>query len=326
MIRSFDWRDFPKLHRYRNHGVWLDNRLALTQWLALVPAGAMLAYIAPATGIYTYLAEQEPGHHAPPMIGQFVYQNDADFAHLTFLAPSAAVNSPAVPELLDYLARESGKHGAKNLLAEIHEDSNIFEVLRNTGYAVYTRQQVWQIEQTSISPAETTAWREVQPKDELSIRALYSSNVPPLVQQTEPAPWENLNGFVYYQKDKLTAYCHLIEGPRGMIAQLFVDHEIDHLTERLADLFADLPGRRARPLYVVIRSHQGWLTPAMHDLNASPGPHQAVMVKRMTVPNKVDLSIKLPATGLENARPEASVYSNAANQKTTKVSNSKLHL
>jgi hypothetical protein len=51
-IRLFDWRDLPVLIRYRRHGLFFDNALVLTRGQALVPAGAMMSYLACDWGLH----------------------------------------------------------------------------------------------------------------------------------------------------------------------------------------------------------------------------------------------------------------------------------
>ena len=74
MIRSFVLFDLPTLHRYRDKGVFLDTTTALTWGPAVVPAGALLTHLAPATGVFTYLGGLD--HGADQLIlAQVVHHN-----------------------------------------------------------------------------------------------------------------------------------------------------------------------------------------------------------------------------------------------------------
>jgi len=309
MIRSFDWRDFPRLHRYREKGLWLDNELALTQWQIRVPAGALLAYLAPATGIFTYVVQEKANENSgsgTPIIGQFTHAMGSSCAKLAFIAPETALETSSMLVLLDHLAFQCGKRGAQSLIAEVNEDSTAFEVLREAGYAIFTRQRIWLMGDLSALPEYATPWRPASQVDEIAIRSLYHAIVPALAQQSEAPAWEKPNGFVFWQNDELLGYVHLAAGPRGILAQPFIHPDLEKVPGRLITLFNHLPFRGDRPLYVTVRSYQGWLEGAMDLMDASPGNRQAVMVKRLAVTQKADLSIKLTATGLENIQPEAS--------------------
>lgn len=305
MIRSFDWRDFPNLHRNRNDGIWLDASLALTGWMALVPAGALLATFAPATGIFTYVATKEETNENE-VVGQFLHTLGAPNAKLTFITPEDAMLSAGVPHLLDHLAVRAGERGAHNLLAEVNDRSPAYEVLRGAGYGVYARQRIWQL--TKDETVENRLWRQVVESDEYHVHHLYHSLVPALVQQTEPPPWENMNGLAFTVDGEMLAYVHLSYGPKGILAQPFVHPDTDHAEELLRTLYDAIPHIRNKPVYLCVRSHQAWLAPFLDELGYSSGERQAVMVKRLVIPVKEPAPILVPA-GLEAAQPKTTTYS-----------------
>ncbi len=306
MVRPFDWRDIPALYRYRKHGLWLDSNLELTRWLSLVPMGALLATIAPATGIFTYVTKGN-GYPNLPIIGQVRHPSGSQFAHLTFIAPAAAIKSNGVPDLLDHLAAQVGKRGAHNLLGEVDVKAHSFEILRQAGYAIYTRQRIWRLENIVSRQDGPTNWLPAAAGDEIDVRSLYSALVPPMVQQAEPPPWEHLSGYVYREGPNLLAYIYLNYGPRGIWVQPFIHPDAERVTGRLAALIKDLPNRRGRPIYLAIRSYQAWLETSLIELGAKAGPRQAVMVKRLVVRQKALRPITIPRAGLKNAQPGASM-------------------
>lgn len=303
MIRSFDWRDFPSLHRNRNDGIWLDTSLALTRWMGLVPAGALLATLAPATGIFTYVTDGESGE---PVVGQFYLPTGRSNARLTFLSPEEEIESAAVPELLDHMAARAGDRGAHNLLAEVNVRSGVYDVLRRAGFAIYARQRVWELSPTKNS--ENRLWRQVVEKDEYHVHYLYHTLVPALVQQTEPPPWENMNGLIFEHEGETLAYVHLSHGPKGILAQPFVHPDTDHAEELLSSIYAAIPNIRSRPVYLCVRSHQAWLAPFLDEMELESGPRQAVMVKRLVIPLHEPVHQKAKAN-MDSAQPEISTYS-----------------
>lgn len=304
MIRSFDWRDFPNLHRNRNDGIWLDTSLALTRWMALVPAGALLASIAPATGIYTYVATNDD-NGAQHVVGQFIHSQGTPNARLTFITPEEAIESPDVPRLLDYLAARAGERGAHNLLAEINDRSAAYDVLRAAGFAIYARQRVWQLQ--GDGSTENTLWRPVVDADEHHVHYLYHSLVPALVQQTEPPPWENMNGLLYEEKGEVLGYMHLSYGPKGILAQPLVHPDTDRADELLRSILPAIPAARGKPVYLSVRSHQAWLAPFLDEMELQSGERQAVMVKRLAVSVKEPM-LQKAKSALEKAQPKISSY------------------
>lgn len=304
MIRSFDWRDFPNLHRNRNEGIWLDTSLALTRWMGLVPAGALLASIAPATGIYTFVAAND-AEDSNPVIGQFTHSQETQNARLTFITPEDAIQTPEVLRLLDYIAARAGERGAHNLLAEVNDRSTAYEVLRSAGFAVYSRQRVWHLQPDEAR--QNTMWRQVVESDENHVHYLYHSLVPALVQQTEPPPWENLNGLLYMADGEALGYVHLSYGPKGILAQPFVHPGTDRAEELLFSILPAIPNIRSRPVYLCVRSHQAWLAPFLDEMDLPSGQRQAVMVKRLTVAIK-EPALQTAKPALEKAQPEITAY------------------
>ncbi|MCB9133844.1 MAG: hypothetical protein H6636_00345 [Anaerolineales bacterium] len=309
MIRPFDWRDFPTLHRHRERGLCLDMALELTRSMTLVPVGALLSYVAPATGIYTYVAAEDGAHNK--VIGQFSHAQGSANAQLTFIAPSTSMSASHTLALLDHLAQQAGKHGASNLLAEVNERSIAFEILRKAGYAIYARQRIWRVTKPASPSPETAHWRPATEQDTTALRQLYNAVVPALVQQIEPAPWEQLTGMVCYQEDELLGYVHLNSGPQGTLAQPIFHPNIEHVSEHLNELIYRLSTRRTFPLYFVVRSHQAWLDLFLTEMGAEAGSYQAVMVKRLAILQKASLQttlpLRLPNPGLETAKPEIPV-------------------
>ncbi len=301
-VRPFDWRDLSALHRYRHHSVFLDSALVLTRGPMLVPA-ALFSYLAPSTGLFTCVYN---GDQHPPLIGQVMHNAGSSLAHLTFLTPDEGLESPAIPDIVEYLSMLVGERGAFRLLAEVDEQSRVFEALRKACFAIYSRQRIWQItSQWSNQNDNDTSWRVATGRDTIAIRSLYNNLVPGLVQQVEPFNMQPPRGLVYEQEEDLLAYVELRYGYRGIWAQPFVHPDAEDILDRFIELLQNLPNRRSRPVYLCIRSYQSWLESAVEELGAEAGPRQAVMVKHLAVSQRVARHFTLPA--LESGHPEISV-------------------
>ncbi len=187
-IRPFELRDIGTLNRYREQGLFLDSIPTLTWGHALVPAGAMLSPVSSTTGVFTslYFRDEEDQE---PLVGQVVHNREAPLARFTFLAPDAAVESPALPALVESLIERVGERGAQSLIAEVDERTQTFEAMRNAGFSIYSRQRIWKLAEAPPFSDLETPWRHGIGRDEIAVRTLYNNLVPRL-SSWSPEPWE----------------------------------------------------------------------------------------------------------------------------------------
>ena len=301
-VRPFDWRDIPALIRYRHQSTYLNSALVLTRGSMLLP-GALLSYLAPAMGLYTSVSNGQEGLEGS-LIGQILHSAGNQFAHMTFLTPDDALDSPALPALLDFLAMTVGDRGGLRLLAEVDERATAFEALHKAGFAIYSRQRIWQLTKQVPEGTSISGWRGATEQDVIAIRSLYSNLVPGLVQQAEPFSTKHPRGLVYRDGDELLAFVELKYGHRGIWAQPFVHPDAEDVAMHFFEMIQGLPYRRSRPIYLCVRSYQAWLEPAIENLGAEAGPRQAVMVKHLAIAQKVLRTFAIPA--LEGGHPEIS--------------------
>jgi hypothetical protein len=305
-VRPFDWRDLTALYRYRHQSVYLDSALVLTRGSKLV-SGALLSYFALPMGIFTSVINSN-SHREPEVIGQVIHLAGAPYAHLTFLTPQEALESGSLAPLLEYQAAISGVRGALRLLADVDEHSGALEALHLNGFAIYSRQRIWQLTGQPLggdSPgALRDAWDSVTSQDVNAIRSLYNNLVPALVQQVEPFDPQRSHGMVLRKNGEVVAFVEIRSGPRGIWVQPFVHPDEEQVRERFIDLILNLPNRRSRPVYLCVRSYQSWLETAVEELGAEAGPRQALMVKHLAVAQKSARAFALPA--LEGGHPEIS--------------------
>lgn len=282
MIRPFGLGDLGLLHRYRRHALFLDSRPTLTWGRVMVPVGALLSPLSALTGVFTSLSEAGEGRL--PLLGQVAHNTGSSYAHFTFLAPDAAMESPHLPELLEHLIKRVGARGAHSLIADMDESSRAFLALRRAGFSIYARQRIYRIVRAPRGVERLAGWRPTTARDEMAVNLLCNGLVPSLVQQVEPAPWGGMDGWVYYRGGDLLAYVNVARGPRGAWLQPFVHLDAAPFSEPLAALLAGLGPSRGKPLFVCLRSYQHWLEGELEMLGGQAGPQQAVMVKRTTRP------------------------------------------
>lgn len=304
-IRPFDWRDLPALHRYRNQSVFLHSSLVLTRGPMLL-SGAIFSALAPAMGINTSVSTRNGDNQA--LIGQTIQTPGSQNAQLTFLAPEEALQSDDFAPLLEYLCTQAVDRGAFRLLADVDEESLVFESMRQAGFAIYARQRIWRLAKMHaidpISSPSDAGWRPAEDRDLIGVRSLYNNLIPGLVQQVEPFPSDRLHGFVFSRKDELLAYVEVRYGHRGIWVQPFIHPDAEDVGVYLGEMLKNLPSRYTRPVYLCVRSYQLWLESSIEALGAAPGPRQAIMVKHLAIPQKQLRAFALPA--LEGGRPEIS--------------------
>jgi hypothetical protein len=299
-VRHFDWRDLSKLHRLRSQSVYLNSALLLTRGPLMMP-GALFSFLAPSMGIFTYVLNGEEAGSSP-VFGQFIHLIGSPHSHLTFLTPNTALDSTAAYALMEHMMVQSGERGALRLLADVDELSEAFETLRHSGFAIYSRQRIWQLTGFPDGDSQPGAWRPAISPDEPPIRSLYNNLVPGLVQQVEPLSTQRPKGMVYYEHGELIAFVELKYGHRGIWAQPFVHPDAQDMAQHFIDLLKKVPNRRSRPMYICVRSYQSWLETAIEDLGAEAGPRQAVMVKQFVSQQKASRAFAIPA--LEGGQPE----------------------
>ena len=302
-VRPFDWRDLATLHHFRNQSVFLDSSLVLTRGPLLV-SGALVSYLAPGMGVFTAVSQADTRDERS-VIGQIIHLLGSPFAQLTFVTPQEALNSPNLAELLEYLVAIAGGRGAFRLLAEVDDDTVTFEALRRGGFAIYSRQRIWQLTRQVKDRQRTSPWRQATRQDALAIRLLYNNLVPGLVQQIEPfSANQKPHGMVTQQGEDVLAYVELSYGHRGIWVHPFFHPDAQDIAERFFDLLQTMTKRGTRPVYICVRSYQSWLEPAIEELGAEAGPRQAVMAKHLTSLQKAARTVATPA--LEGGHTEAS--------------------
>jgi len=103
----------------------------------------MLSYLNPGKGIFTGVTTSGNGGTHP--IGQVHYIHGRRSARMSFILPDSAAGQGNLGALHRPAWYQSGLWGACNVLAEVDENSSLFETLRRAGFMVYARQQVWQL-------------------------------------------------------------------------------------------------------------------------------------------------------------------------------------
>lgn len=284
MIRPFDWRDLPILHRYRNKGLCLNSALGLTRGRTISPT-VLISYLTPTSGFITLVSVDDE----QPLLGQISHPAESPYSRVSFLAPKRALKHGRVQVLLEHLAKQAGQRGALHLIAEIDELAPVFEVLRQAGFGVFARQRIWKILEEPKKKNLSPRWQPVRDDHTVAIQTLFHNVVPGLVGQVESLPVKHLQGLARFKNNELTGYVKLKYGYHGIWAQPFIHPDVEDIDEHLTSMITSIPDRRSRPIYLCVRTYQSWLEPALGEMDSQSSPLQAVMVKRLAVRQKVAL-------------------------------------
>jgi hypothetical protein len=276
--RSVTLVDIPLVKRLADKGIILESELIYTRDGST--STALSSFLLPQRGLHTMLAKVDKYS----VVGQFRLRSDNPNAQIVYIAPGLddVEEDSAWLHMFDAMAREAGKYHAHALIAEVDEDSSLFETMRTAGFAVYARQQVWRRMPGELpEAADVVELAEQTGDDWLGIQALFASTVPRLVQQIS-MPFENsANGFVYRVQERVEAYVTVAEGRQGVYLVPYIHPDVSRQAGAIFHAVL-LSITRTKPVYLCVRRHQDWLGWALEDLGFEPGARQAVMVRHIT--------------------------------------------
>lgn len=278
--RTITLVDIPLVSRLAERGIVLNSELGFTRASHGGNGALLSSLLLPQRSLHTLLTRSDKHQ----VVGQFRLKPDETNAHIIYVAPGLDLNTDdtAWLHVLDAMAREAGKHGAHNLVAEIDEDNCLFETMRTVGFAVYARQEIWRRNPGDYPPADDALNVADQTEDDVAgIQALFAQTVPSLVHQVAGPP-ADARGLIYRTNDRIEAYMAVVEGKHGIFMTPYLHPDING---DLCALFDSAVRRSPRagklPVYVCVRRHQDWYTFALERLGFEPVAQQAVMVRHI---------------------------------------------
>lgn len=272
--------DLPLTLRLKQNAIVLHSELGLIED-ARGQYSALLSNIVFPRGLHTLLAHVDD----KDVVGQFRYRQGEANAHLVYLAPTLAEteNDAIWLHMLDSMAEQAGRSGAQTLVGEVDLNHRLFETMRQAGYAVYSRQVVWQ--RAPLADGMSASGLTVTPEcedDEIGIAALLGCTIPRIMQSVM-GPASDMQGLVYRRDGQVEAYLAYSEGKHGVYLMPFVHPEVlSEAPDILAAALQSIDRCRKLPIYICVRGYQGWLENAARDLGFAPMLEQAVMVKHLT--------------------------------------------
>ena len=227
MVRPFSLRDWSLLRRLSDEGTLLHAESALTR--SCQPLRGALFNMVTRGDAATFVWRAENGDSSgfvqlllPP--GQPHAQRLCRGA--TPVDGADAEDSSRIYEdawffLLDGAVAAIGQRGIHSVIAEVEETGPELPVLRQAGFAVYTRQDIW----CMAGPAPSAGDNQLQlvtEADEWDVEWLYAHTVPPLIQLVEPTPPQEGQDWILREGDDLVAVVNLRDGRAATWMRLFI--------------------------------------------------------------------------------------------------------
>jgi len=229
-----------------------------------------------------YVAVYELSGDRQPVYSQVLHQTGGRSAHFAFLSPEPVADEDDLLSLIDFLCFQAGEMGALNVLANIEESHPLFERFRRAGFCVFGWESIWRFPAHPKSDLSKTGWIKPSPADENTVRSLYQTLVPPLVQNAEPFTNGNTPRLVYKVNGEIQAYVESLNGSSGIYLVPVIHPSVDDIHALLLDLMGQFQGM-GRPVYLQVRSYQAWLSDTLLELGAESTPRFALLVKHLAV-------------------------------------------
>lgn len=299
MIKPFSLRNLALVRRLSEHSITLHAESALTGNCHPLRGALTSMWV---NGSYpTYIWKAKDGDAVG--FAQLRVEEDNPHAQIVCLGLDGALNDghgvdaeEAWMSLLEHMVAECGRRGLHSLTAEANESGFELPLLRRTGFAIYTRQDIWVA--TGVGDGE-----EVKPRlsprksaDDWDIQLLYANTVPRLLQQVEPTPPLHYGeGWVLRQKEDLAAFVHLYDGPAGAWLRLYVHRDAQHRSDEIVAAALQLKEPTPEhPVYCCVRRYQGWLQSSLERAGYQHWGRQVVLVKHTVQHSQGELR-ELPA-------------------------------
>lgn len=245
-----------------------------------VRLGSFLASFAPDTSNYIALAEDPDG--ARVRYSQVSHQPGGRSAHFDFITPGDFNGNDDLPALIDFLCYQAGEMGALNVLADIEESHPLFERFRTSGFSVFSWETIFRVTEKFMHESAESCWFKPTTVEETSLRSLYHTLVPPLVQNAEPFTNGGTPRLVYRVNGELQAYVESLSGPAGIYLVPVIHPSVENIQTLLVDLVNQFQGL-GRPVYLQVRSYQAWLAEPLQALGVEATPRYALLVKHLAV-------------------------------------------
>jgi hypothetical protein len=287
--------DLPLVRRLTPHGISFDSGTSLTRGIHTIEGAVWGSVPLADLGTPTFVLRNGDQSY----VAQFRHKAGEQHAHIVFIAPDLEKcdGERAWLHLLDAMVAAAGRRGAVTLNAEVAETTASFLVLRQSGFGVYARQEIWKREPALVAPVAGNLLRSETEHDAFGINGLHANVVPRLVLQAD-APETGRGGFIYERDGRILAYLAIQEGKYGAYIQSVVHPDAyDQAQLIIGAALNRIPRAERLPVYFCMRRYQDWLRGSLSLLGFEGWASQAVMVKHTAY--RIEQAVFKPAHALE---------------------------
>jgi hypothetical protein len=274
--------DLPTIRRLGHQATVLHSALEYTQTLNTPNTVTLTNLLLPNRRVHTMLSRIDDQQ----VVGQFRLRGSEHNAHIIYIAPSLdnATDNTAWLHILDGMAHEAGQHEAHALIAEVKEESPLFETMRTAGFAVYSRRQIWQRQPGEI-PLPVDLATEITPETDADLPGIQSlmAQIIPALMQSFVMPDDEMKGWVYRRRGQVMAYISATSGNLGIYLMPYVHPDVmNDANAIIASLLRQIPKADALPVSVSVSRHLDWVGTSLEKLGFQAGSRYAVMVRHIT--------------------------------------------
>lgn len=291
MFRPFHLRDWGRLSRLSINSVPLNASLILTYPTS--PVRGAIGHRLLRRNFPTFIWRDASS--GPSAFAQLHMSKDRTQANVLWVGSSLDggrvrksaetwTHQAVWQALFDELAIYLGQRGVQHLIIEAREDSAEAGILREIGFANYSRQDVYKLEQAQ--PTSSSVAKLLTPRrrsDDWDIEKLHAHTVPHMIRIIEPHPSIHPDSWIYHENNELVAFANHRTGHSADWLQLMVRLEADaDPTDIINDAIIFKPPAKGRPLYCSLRHYQSWLRTPLEKNGFRQIDSQVVMVRHTT--------------------------------------------
>lgn len=297
-IRPLRLHDLPFVYRLAGQGVNFDTQLGLT-----VGEDALRHAVLASLGrIQVYVVRR----HGASILGQLHYLDTEQHARLAHIAPSISDGADANLwlALLDGLVVMAGQRGIVTLIAEVGTSAPEFAILRRSGFATYTRQEIWFRSPHPVD-APSTPLNPVEAGVTNSLPGLISSLVPGLIKHVEPPVTAADRLYTVPERRGPAGMVVVYEGPSADLIEVYVSPQAEASPREILSAALTAVQADKRTVYCRVRSYMGCPASALSDACFDLLTTQAAMYRQTAarvqhrtydVGEKVEAGIPLPTS------------------------------
>jgi hypothetical protein len=255
-VKNFTPMDLALLRRVASRGLCLDITASIGNTHPLETAMLNIVGLK-GLGRPTFILRTEETAYAAQM------RLEDRYASITLLAPKPQPDGSAYPwlALIDHMVWQAGRRGAYIISAQVPVDNTGFEMFRQAGFTVYSRENLYALENPSsakntIEDHPRVMIRSIEEADRVRLSVLYANTVPQMIQQVAP-PKEDWEGYAILLDKRLMGGLVLRSDKHSVLLQPILHPELyDLVPHVLSAALKVLPDRK---VYMRLHAYQEWI-------------------------------------------------------------------